>query len=275
MRFEKKEDVVITKEDIAQYIERIPPEPKAVRACVKYLQVGELGKAAKVAAEDPALSSYLRSLVNKPIYGFKNEVRDIAQIFSILGVSGSLQSVYNYLMNILSPDEWHFFAMNRRMFQDLQDELLVSWNKILEHLKVDDRNVQSAITLLPASIIVCEALFNDHKEDVELIRSTKDVDLNTILQRLSGYTLFDVCEMIAQKWEMPQLVAKIVKAASGTQQTEDAQAVEYGKWMHLLLFYVLSKPQFIEAGLNDFIEFHVEFVSDIYEEFTAIMEKAA
>jgi len=45
-----------------------------------------------------------------------------------------------------------------------------------------------------------------------------------------------------------------------------------GKWMHLLLFFTLSKSEFIEAGLNDFIDFQIDYVLDIYNDFIKIME---
>lgn len=263
---------MITKEDIETYIERIPPAPEAVQKTLSLLQAGELGKAAKVASEDRALSAYLRDLVNKPIFGFKSEVKDIAQIFSILGVGSSVQTVYNYMMNLLSPKEWHFFAMNQRLFNDLQAELSSGWNKILAHLGIKDKDIEAAIALLPSAVIVSEALFNAHKADVELIRFAKELDLSTILKRLSGYTLFDISAMIAAKWDMPKKIADIVMAASGSQQVEDKEAQELGAWMHLLLFYTLSKPKYIDAGLNDFLEFNVEYVQSIYEDFTKIME---
>jgi hypothetical protein len=44
------------------------------------------------------------------------------------------------------------------------------------------------------------------------------------------------------------------------------------KWMHLLLFYELSQPMFVKASLNDFIDFQIDYVQDIYEEFSSVME---
>ncbi len=263
---------MITREDIERFIEKIPPAPKAIKETIGFLRAGEIGKAAKAAKEDLALSSFLRNLVNKPIYGFQNEVKDIAQMFLILGVSKSLQVLYNYLLNLISPDKWSFFKLNKKSFNDLQDELSVSWSKILRYLKIEDKEIESAISLLPSAVIVLEALFNDKKENVEIIRNTKDLDLDTILQRLSGYRLFDICEMIARKWEMDQKVIRIIKAASGKENIEEGEEKKLGKWMHLLLFFILSRPPYIEAGLNDFIEFNVEYVSDIYEEFMQVME---
>ena len=267
-----KEWIVITKEDIESYIERIPPAPEAVRQTLALLQAGELRKAAAVASEERALAAYLRNLVNKPIYGFKNEVKDAAQIFSILGVGGSVQTVYNYMMNLLSPKEWRFFKLNHALFNDLQADLSAGWNKILTQLDIEDQDVEAAVALLPSAVIVAEALFNAHKSDVELIRSAKDIDLSTILKRLCGYTLFNISAMIAKKWDMPQKIADIALAASGEYTLEDKDAMELGAWMHLLLFYLLSKPKYIDAGLNDFLEFNVGYVEKIYEEFSQIME---
>ncbi|NPA66760.1 MAG: HDOD domain-containing protein [Epsilonproteobacteria bacterium] len=266
---------MITKEDIEKYIQKIPPAPKAVQKTIQAINQGDLIKAAKEAKEDLAFSAYLKELVNKPIYGFRTEVKDTGQIFGILGLSQSQQVVYNYLLNILSPDEWKFFKLNKKTFNDLQDHLSLSWNKILEHLSIKDKEIESSITLLPASIIVCEALFNEKKEEVELIRSAKDLDLNTILKRLSGYTLFDISAMIAKKWEMDPKIIAIVRASSGIEKVENQEIENLAKWMHLLLFYTLSQPQYIEAGLNDFIEFKVEFVDDIYVEFMEVIEIGA
>ena len=263
---------MITQEKIDAFIEKIPPSPKALRETIFALNAGDLPKAARAAKEDKALSSYLRELVNKPIYGFRGEVSDISQIFGILGVSRSQQAVYNYMLTLLSPNKWQLFNLNKNTFNDLQAELSVNWQKILQHLKIDDKEIESAVSLLPASIIVSEALFSQKLDDVKLLRSVNNIDLNTILKRLCSMDLFDICERIAQKWEMDEKIPQIIQAASGVKPSEDEQINLLGKWMHLLLFFTLSKAQFIEAGLNDFIDFQIEYVSDIYDEFANVME---
>ncbi|WP_321779031.1 HDOD domain-containing protein [Sulfurimonas sp.] len=263
---------MITKDKIDSYIDKIPPRPKALKDTLTFLNNGELSKAAIVAKSDPALSTYLKDLVNKPIYGFANEVSDTSQIFGILGVSGSQQSVYNYMTTLLSPAKWVLFKLNARVFHELQARLSKNWEIILEHLNIKDKDISASITLLPASVIITEALFCEKIQDVTLLRSAKELDYNTILTRLSGVGIFDICEQIAEKWEMPQNIAQIIQASSGIKAAEDEQINTLGKWMHLLLFYELSKPIFIEAGLNDFIEFQVDYVGDIYEDFAALME---
>ena len=263
---------MITNEQINNFIEKIPPAPKALQLTIMFLNAGELVKAAQIAETDLALKAYLKNIVNKPIYGFKNEVSEISQIFGILGVSSAQQTVYNYMMTLLSPKKWELFKLKESTFHELQAKLSRRWKQILVHLNIDNMEIESAITLLPASIIVAEALFNSRKDDVDILRSVNNLDLNTIMFRLCKLDLFDICEKITLKWEMPEKIAKIVQASSGIKPIEDEELNTLAKWMHLLLFYELSQPMFIEAELNDFIEFQIEYVGDIYEDFAQLME---
>jgi len=68
------------------------------------------------------------------------------------------------------------------------------------------------------------------------------------------------------------MIIELVQASSGIKPAQNTQSDTLGKWMHLLLFYTLSKPVYIEAGLNDFIEFNIAYVEEVYEEFSSIME---
>jgi len=263
---------LITKDIINSFIEKVPPSPKILKVTLTLLDKGELIKAAQIAKEDLALSAYLKDLVNKPIYGFRNHVDEISQIFGILGVSNSQQAVYNYMMSLLSPNKWILFSLNKTSFHNLQADLSANWQKILKFLNIDNKNITNAISLLPASIIVSEALFSTKIDDVNLLRRVNAIDLNTILQRLCQVDLFDICELIAKKWDMDEDIGAIVQAASGIKPIEDESLNQLGKWMHLLLFYTLSQPNYIEAGLNDFIDFQIDYVQDIYNDFSQIME---
>ena len=263
---------MITKEQINDFIDKVPPAPKALKETLLHLNSGDLVKAAAVAKEDKALNTYLKVLVNKPIYGFRNEVSDVSQIFGILGVNQSQQAVYNYMLTLLSPSKWELFKLNRIIFYNLQADLSVNWQKILDFLKINDKDILSSITLLPASIIVSEALFCRRVKDINLLRSVNPIDLNTVLQRLTGIDLFDICELIAIKWEMPQDIIDIIQAASGLKPSDNETINQLGKWMHLLLFYTLSQSKYIEAQLNDFIDFQIDYVGDIYDDFSKVME---
>lgn len=263
---------MINQEELDNFISKIPPAPKILKETIFFLNAEELSKAAAVAEKDLALKSYLKSIVNKPIYGFKNEVSEISQIFGILGVSLSQQTVYNYMINLLNPSKWVLFKLNKKSFLDLQANLSTKWAKILKHLHVDNKETLASISLLPSSIIITEALFSSHIEDVNLLRETKALDYNTILKRLCNVSLFDICETIAKKWDMDDSISKIIHASSGIDLSEDETINELARWMHLLLFYELSQSVYVEAGLNDFMDFQIDFVSNIYEDFALLME---
>jgi len=262
---------LITQEEIGAYISSIPPSPTTLKKVLARLKEGELNKASQEAAEDPALKLYLQNIVNKPIYGFKNDIKEIGQIFSVLGLTQAEQIVYNYMISLLSPKKWELFALSEKSFSDIQDNLGIQWKKILEHKGIDDKAIYSSIALLPASIIVCEALFKSKKDEVALLKSVKEINYNTILQRLSGMDLFDLCGKIAQAWEMPEMISKIVLASSGRTEESDPKIIELSRWMHLLFFYQLSQAACVEAGLNDFIEFNIDYVEEIYAEFQELL----
>ena len=71
---------------------------------------------------------------------------------------------------------------------------------------------------------------------------------------------------------MDEKIAQIIQASSGLKPSSDKKINELGQWMHLLLFYVLSQPSFIHTGLNDFIDFQIDYVSHIYSDFAELME---
>lgn len=267
-----KYNIMIKQTQLNEFIQKIPPAPEVLKETIRLLNIGELAKAASVAKQDLALKSYLKDIVNKPIYGFKNEVSEIGQIFGILGVSLSQQTVYNYMISLLNPSKWVLFDLNEKIFLDFQASLSTKWGKILSHLHVEDKEALASISLLPSSIIITEALFSKHIQEVKLLRDVKALDYNTILKRLCNLGLFDICETIATKWEMDEKISQIIQASSGLNPSEDESINKLAKWMHLLLFYELSQTRYVKAGLNDFLDFKIDFVSDIYEDFALLME---
>ncbi len=263
---------MITSDELTLYIQNIPPAPAVVREALNHARAGNLSKASKCASEDPALKLYLKTLMNRPIYGFRNEVSDVAQIFGILGLSATQQTLYNYLLSLLTPKKWELFTLNNHQFYDLQASISKHWEAILTHLKIDDKEIQSAISLIPASIIVCEALFAKRKTEVSQLRCVKALDFNTILFRITGSDLFDLSGEIARKWEMPSRIIDLIRSASGMSENLSGQELLLAQWMHLLLFYELSQSAYVSAGLNDFIDFKIEFVQDIYESFIQVVQ---
>ncbi len=263
---------MLNKKDIDNYIKRLPPTPKILTKVIHLVNHGELTKAAKLAEEDKALKAYMQDLIDRPIYGFKNKITNLAQVFTILGLNGTKQSLYNYSLSLLTPKKWSVFKLNQTLFYNLQALLSVHWHQILQYLNIDDKDIECAITLLPSSIIICDRLLKDNMQDINLITTSKALDYNTIIKRLTSLDIFDISCQIVKLWEMPKQIICIIQASSGIKPSSDENINILAKWMHLLLFYELSQAQFIEAELNNFIAFNIDYVSDIYDDFIKLME---
>ena len=271
--FYKTKDKIVSmiKNKIGNYIKNIPAIPKNVKECALYLQKGDLYNAAKSALKDPAFSQYLITLVNKPIFGFRNEIKDISQIFGILGVEKAAQVVNAYYAKLILPKAWKLFPITNSDFQALQTSLIHNWNKILNYEQQNTIALASVVSLLPASIIVCEEIFEDQMEDVKLLKIQKDLSYDEILFKISGYKLFDIFIIICKKWELPKESLKFIEYISKKIE-DDTMLSKLARYIHLLMFFELSKPIYVKAGLNDFVEFDVEFVQDVYENFMKIVD---
>ena len=262
---------MITSEELQNFISAIPPLPEQLKLTLELLESGDLVKAGKAASEDLILSTYLRNFVNRPIFFLKKDIKDVNQIFGILGLAKTKELLYHYMMHLFSPKRWELFNLNEHSFSSLQIQLSNYWKLILEKDNVDNTNITTLISLMPASIIVTELIFASHIKEVQILREAKNLDFNTILERLVGVNLFDLAEMIGQQWGMDANSLKILKASSGLQECGDSRSCKYARYMHMLLFYLLSQSEFLECGLNDFLDFHPEFVMPIMESFQDII----
>ena len=264
---------MITSEALQDFISSIPPLPEQLKLTLDLLNEGELVKAGKAAAEDLALSTYLRTFVNRPIFFFQKEIQDVSQIFGILGLAQTKEILHHYMMSLFSPKKWQLFDLNEHTFSDLQASLSSYWKKILKHENISNEDLTTLISLVPASIIVTELIFASHIKEVNLLRETKSLDYNTILERLVGVNLFDISEMIGETWSMNKKSLKVLKASSGLKQCAESKLCKCARYMHMLLFYLLSRPEFVECGLNDFLDFNPDFVMPIMEEFQTIISE--
>ena len=72
---------MVTPQQIAEYIKKVPPLPETLRGTLEALEEGELALAARRAAADPAMVHYLQHVVNSAAYGFRNELKDVNRSF--------------------------------------------------------------------------------------------------------------------------------------------------------------------------------------------------
>lgn len=268
----QKKAAMITKEEIQSYLEDVPSLPNIVQACLTQLQIGELDKAAVVAKKDQKLIFYLKTVVNSAAYGFRSKLEDEKQIFSALGSHKAKQLVYAYMIDSTSPNEWQFFNLSKNDFKSLQIQTIKNFNTILKSYSLENSEFQSASSIICATVVVADHIFGIHKEDVEIIKQSQDLTLDQILHRLSGYSFADLVEFIAKLWEVEDNVQQLLVLSFGHQKCE-GQLCELAQMMHLLLFKTFSQPLFIKAGLNDFLEIKIEFVENMLEKFSEVLDE--
>lgn len=260
---------MVNKKEIQEYIKSIPPKPDVVNRTIKEVEKKELKKASNIAKEDIVLVKYMQNLINKPIFGLRNKVEDLTQIFAILGTDAVYELLHHYLLTLLSPKEWRVFKLNESLFAELQANLSFYWGKILEYEKVEDKNISSAISLLPVTIIVCDELFYSSKNELEILSESSIIDYDFMLFKLTGIHLNSLSIRIGKYWGYSPTALNIIRVSSKNKNEKDynPQIVRLGQWMHLLLFYVLSKPVFITSELNSFIKFDIDYVQPVYQDF--------
>jgi HD-like signal output (HDOD) protein len=132
----------------------------------------------------------------------------------------------------------------------------------------------SAAAILSAGLVVADAIFADHASDVALIRESGEIDLDTILERVSGLNFEKLVATIAKKWEIDPDVVRLVVLAFGKEECDGEPPCELAKMLHLLLFYELSRPAMMDAGANAFVAFNPEFVSPVLEKFQDVVSLA-
>ena len=111
---------MIDKAQINNLIEQIPAIPSLLKVCEKELLTGNLTKAAKVISDDLAFVSYMQTLINSPAYGLKSEIKDINQIFTLLGANGVLSVLNSYTVLLNTPKKWQIFNIDNYDFANLQ-----------------------------------------------------------------------------------------------------------------------------------------------------------
>ncbi len=262
---------MVTSKQIDEYLKRVPPLPEALRESLSSLNGRDLSKAAKAASDDPALIYYLKQVVNSAAYGFKQELKDPMQIFSALGTERAKQLLYAYMVESVAPQKWGCFSLGRDDFRNFQLSLMKRWEKIVKEEAMEEKYL-SAAAVISAGLIVADAIFSDRSSEVALIRQSGDIDLGTILERVSGFGFETLVEKIAGKWEIDSGVIEVVKLAFAKEECGKAPSCDAARFLHLLLFYELSRPKMLEAGANSFISFNPDFVMPVMERFEEITE---
>lgn len=259
---------MLTQASIDEYIKTIPPIPEVVKKTMKALDSGDLVKAADIAMSDKALMHYLQSIVNKPIFGFRSTIKDARQLFGVLGLERAKQLIHSYSILLLTPSNWEVFEFDSHKFQDFQAKLIYSWGKILDHLQNKNKDLHSAVTIIPASLIVCEMLFRPISDTVKLLQEKKDISYAQILEKMTEKNLFDIALIVAKEWDFDQSVIDLIENLSKKESNDELTC-----YMKLLLVFEMSRTVMIESGLSELFNIEIECDESLSENFFSLMSE--
>lgn len=274
MHIYAKEKIMLSKEDLDRYLDSIPPIPEVLKACKGALEEGDMVKAADLAAKDRALLAHFQNIVNKPIFGFRNELKDARQIFGVLGIVRARQIFQSYFTLLLVPKKWEVFTLTSAQFNEIQAAFIIRWEEIMKEYEVKDEDLEAIVTLIPAAITVCESIFKDHIETISLIKNQNDISYETILYRLSGYKFFDIVKVIAQKWEFSDELLGLLdtlKELKNKKELNEKEKIMIN--LLLLINYEVSRPVAMMSGINDLFEIECDFDIELIENFYEIMNR--
>lgn len=263
---------MLSQEELDKYINDIPPVPAILKECKMALSEGDMVKAADIASKDKALMAYFEGIVNKPIFGFRDELKNARQIFGALGIVRARQMFQSYYSSLLAPKKWEVFNMNNSTFHELQASFIIRWEAILEQKGIESEDMTAIVTLIPAAIAVCENIFKEHKETISLIKSQKAITYEAILYKLSEYGFFDIVAIIAKKWEFEDDIIELFNIiSSNTECNNDGETKEMMMYLLLLINYEMSRPISMQSGVNDLFEINCEFPEETIEFFYEVM----
>ncbi len=240
--------MIISNEEIKNYLNNIPPIPQHLKNSLKFLKEGNIQKAAIEADKDLVLKHKIKSIINSAYFSLQKQVDDTLQIFTLLGLEMSINILYAHLVSLLSPKEWKFFNIN---FEDFQAEFLNLYEKwVIDEFNQDVyKKYYELGALIPISVAVAENILQDKKEKIDIILSNTPLEIGTLFKRLTNISLFELASKIAIIWEIDSEKAQILKESECIKCSNKLSAL-----IHTLFFYIVSKPQFFE--LNSFIEFN-------------------
>ncbi len=251
--------MLITKKEIIEKIDAIPPLPEVVRKTIEYLQAEQLQKAADEADKDIVLKNKILKIVNSAYFGFSREVTQTRQMFSVMGVEMAKSVVLSYMVELLKPKEWKLFE--GLDFDAFQSFFLAKTKEaiILETSEEVYKKYANLAAIIPATICLVDDLLGDKRTQVELLIESSGLNYGEILERFTGFSLFSLASFVAKKWELEKNIVELLEFVECKNcDLKDEEQKTIAATLHLELFFCVSKPQFFV--LNSFVNFNPEVI---------------
>ena len=262
--------MLIDKNEIKKYLSKIPPLKESVRLSLKYLNEGDVQKAAQEVDKDLILKKKIENIVNSAYYSLPNYVNDTKLLFMMIGIESVRSIILSHMVEIIAPKEWKLFKIDFNSFQ------AIVLNQIKEAiiLETDEptyKKYADSIALIPASVVIVDELLGSKKE-LNLILENSNMKYGDVLKRFTDTTIFQIASLIAKAWELNidnQQFLKFIECNNCNIKNENTKKAAAAS--HLNLFYIFSKPEFID--LNSLIEFNLDTINIATKNFEKLQKE--
>jgi len=242
--------------DIKNYLSKVPPMPEDVKLCLKYLNENDLKNASNAIKDNLILKKHIESIVNSAHFALPNRVTDITQLFTLLGVETSKSLVFTHLVSLLKPKEFKVFKkLNFNAFQadflnTLKDGIILECGEDVY------KKYAESLAIIPATVCVIDEILGQKIDEVNLLRENSELNYGDIFYRFTNITLFTLASKIAQIWNLDSDIQEVIKKSECMDCEIEEKFKKLSATIHLLLFKVVSKPEFID--LNSLVKFNLK-----------------
>jgi hypothetical protein len=143
-------------------------------------------------------------------------------------------------------------------FEEFQSAFLIGTKEalILETDEATYKKYSDALSLIPVTVCLIDELLGDKKREVELLLESSDLNYGKILKRFTGYSIFTLAALVAERWELDEENVNLIKKIECVNCDDEMSKIAAP--VHLELFKIVSKPQFYI--LNSFVDFNPETI---------------
>lgn len=201
-------------EEIAERIKALPPLPKSFYQMTLICQDpnASVSDLSRVIEEDPMLVANLLKVANSPLYGFRREIKSVAQAVSLFGMSTTRSLVTDMsikkLLNVdmapygVTPEE--FAAIS-----SLQSALISQWYSKIDASKADFLFLAALLQETGKILIADEIVKNNETYQFrsEIENSNNIADVERMFARI---TSSEVAALIFKHWKFEEKMVQAI-----------------------------------------------------------------
>jgi HD-like signal output (HDOD) protein len=200
---------------IMQTIKSLPPLPKTILD-IQRLSANpdaSIGDLVKIISKDPMIVADLLKAANSPLYNFSREIKNIAQVVSLFGMSMTRSIALGHAMKKLMDIDMAAYGISNDRFSEisiLQSKFTVAWYKKIAPEKADIIFLASFLQEM-GKIVIAQELKSIGKEEAFLEDLKSSGDVISLEQQYLKMTTADLTSTIFEHWNLDQTMIDMIK----------------------------------------------------------------